>query len=59
MVDFTAQVAEETAINLSQIAEIEAGLAEADRCEFASEEELATVIAKYVKAERRQQPPST
>lgn len=32
-----------------QLAEIEAGLSEADRGEFASEKELADVIAKYVK----------
>lgn len=31
-----------------QIAEIEAGLAEADRGEFASADELAQVVAKYV-----------
>ncbi|MDX8498191.1 CopG family ribbon-helix-helix protein [Mesorhizobium sp. VK4C] len=32
-----------------QLAEIEAGLDEADRGEFASEKDLAGVIAKYVK----------
>jgi predicted transcriptional regulator len=32
-----------------QLAEIEAGLGEADRGEFASEKELADVVAKYVK----------
>ncbi|MDX8532700.1 CopG family ribbon-helix-helix protein [Mesorhizobium sp. VK25A] len=32
-----------------QLAEIEAGLDEADRGEFASEKDLASVIAKYVK----------
>ena len=32
-----------------QLAEIEAGLAEADRGEFASAESLAAVVAKYVK----------
>ncbi|AZV20690.1 MULTISPECIES: CopG family ribbon-helix-helix protein [Mesorhizobium] len=32
-----------------QLAEIEAGLAEAERGEFASEQELAAVIGKYVK----------
>lgn len=32
-----------------QLAEIEAGLAEADRGEFASAEALADVVAKYVK----------
>lgn len=31
-----------------QIAEIEAGLAEADRGEFASDQELAAVFAKYI-----------
>jgi predicted transcriptional regulator len=31
-----------------QIAEIEAGLAEADRGEFASDADLARVVAKYV-----------
>lgn len=33
-----------------QLTEIEAGLAEADRGEFANEQELATVIGKYVKS---------
>ena len=33
-----------------QLAEIEAGLAEADRGEFANEQELAAVIGKYVKS---------
>jgi predicted transcriptional regulator len=32
-----------------QLAEIEAGLEEANRGEFASEEDLAAVIAKYIK----------
>ncbi|RVA17836.1 ribbon-helix-helix protein, CopG family [Mesorhizobium sp. M7A.F.Ca.CA.004.11.2.1] len=32
-----------------QLAEIEAGLVEAERGEFASEQELAAVIGKYVK----------
>ncbi|MBE1706191.1 MULTISPECIES: CopG family ribbon-helix-helix protein [Mesorhizobium] len=32
-----------------QLAEIEAGLAEAERGEFANEQELAAVIAKYIK----------
>lgn len=32
-----------------QLAEIEAGLAEADRGEFASPEEVAAVFAKYLK----------
>ena len=32
-----------------QISEIEAGLAEADRGEFASDEEVAKVLAKYLK----------
>ena len=32
-----------------QLAEIEAGIAEADRGEFASDEQLANVIGKYVK----------
>jgi predicted transcriptional regulator len=35
-----------------QLAEIEAGLAEANRGEFASAEALADVIAKYVKPVR-------
>ncbi len=35
-----------------QLAEIEAGLAEADRGEFASAEELASVVSKYVKPAR-------
>lgn len=33
-----------------QLAEIEAGLAEADRGEFANDQELAAVIGKYVKS---------
>ncbi len=33
-----------------QIAEIEAGLAEANRGEFASDEEMAKVIRKYVRS---------
>jgi predicted transcriptional regulator len=33
-----------------QLAEIEAGLAEAKQGEFASEEELALVVTKYVHA---------
>ena len=32
-----------------QLAEIQAGIAEADRGEFASTDELASVVAKYVK----------
>ncbi|WP_214474472.1 CopG family ribbon-helix-helix protein [Mesorhizobium sp. dw_380] len=32
-----------------QLAEIEAGLAEAERGEFANEQELAAVIGKYLK----------
>jgi len=32
-----------------QIAEIEAGLAEADKGEFASDEDVARVLAKYLK----------
>lgn len=32
-----------------QLAEIEAGLAEADQGKFASEKELADVVAKYVR----------
>ncbi len=35
-----------------QLAEIEAGLAEADRGEFASAEALASVVAQYVKPVR-------
>lgn len=35
-----------------QLAEIEAGLAEADRGEFASADELARVVAKYVTTSR-------
>lgn len=35
-----------------QIAEIEAGLAEADRGAFASADDLARVVAKYVTPER-------
>lgn len=36
-----------------QLAEIEAGLAEADRGEFASDEDVARVVSKYVKAARK------
>lgn len=36
-----------------QIAEIEAGLAEADRGEFASTAELAQIVAKHVAPPRR------
>lgn len=36
-----------------QLAEIEAGLAEADRGEFASETDLARVVGKYVKSARQ------
>ena len=35
-----------------QLAEIEAGLAEADRGEFASAEDVANVVGKYVKSDR-------
>ncbi|ESY65604.1 CopG family ribbon-helix-helix protein [Mesorhizobium sp. B283B1A] len=35
-----------------QLAEIEAGLAEAERGEFANDQELAAVIGKYVKPAR-------
>jgi len=36
-----------------QLAEIEAGLAEAERGEFASEADLARVVGKYVKSARQ------
>lgn len=36
-----------------QLAEIEAGLAEADRGGFASDEEVAKVVGKYVKSARQ------
>ncbi|QFI70024.1 CopG family ribbon-helix-helix protein [Sinorhizobium alkalisoli] len=36
-----------------QLAEIQAGIDEADRGEFASANELASVVAKYVKAARQ------
>lgn len=36
-----------------QLAEIEAGLAEADRGEFASDEDVAKVVGKYVKSIRQ------
>ncbi|CAN7764398.1 ribbon-helix-helix protein, CopG family [Ensifer sp. NM-2] len=36
-----------------QIAEMEAGIAEADRGEFACEDDVARVIGKYVKAASR------
>lgn len=36
-----------------QIAEIEAGLAEANRGEFASDDEVAKVIGKYIKSARQ------
>ncbi|MDB5651515.1 MAG: ribbon-helix-helix, copG family protein [Hyphomicrobiales bacterium] len=32
-----------------QLAEIEAGVAEADRCDFASADDMAKVIGKYLK----------
>lgn len=35
-----------------QLAEIEAGLAEAERGEFANDQELAAVIGKYIKPAR-------
>lgn len=36
-----------------QLADIEAGLAEAERGEFASEDDLAHVVGKYVKSARQ------
>ena len=36
-----------------QLAEIEAGLAEADRGEFASDEDVMKVVAKYVEPARQ------
>ncbi|MHB0954264.1 MAG: CopG family ribbon-helix-helix protein [Allorhizobium sp.] len=36
-----------------QLAEIEAGIAEADRGEFASDDDVARVVGKYVKATSR------
>jgi predicted transcriptional regulator len=36
-----------------QLAEIEAGLAEADRGEFASDDDVARVVGKYVKTTSR------
>jgi predicted transcriptional regulator len=36
-----------------QLAEIEAGIAEADRGEFASDDDVARVIGKYVKTTSR------
>lgn len=36
-----------------QLAEIEAGIAEADRDEFANDDDVARVVAKYVKATSR------
>ncbi|WP_440658942.1 CopG family ribbon-helix-helix protein [Ensifer adhaerens] len=36
-----------------QLAEIEVGLAEADRGEFASDEDVARVVGKYVKSARQ------
>ncbi|MEI2302321.1 CopG family ribbon-helix-helix protein [Ensifer sp. MJa1] len=36
-----------------QLAEIESGLAEADRGEFASDEDVAKVVTKYVKSARQ------
>lgn len=36
-----------------QIAEIEAGLAEANRGEFASDDEVAKVVGKYIKSTRQ------
>lgn len=48
MAAFTVRVADDVATKLEQLAEIEAGLAEADRGEFATDAELASVIEKYV-----------
>ncbi|MDF8356398.1 CopG family ribbon-helix-helix protein [Ensifer adhaerens] len=39
-----------------QLAEIEAGLTEADRGEFASDEDVAKVVRKYVKSARNHEP---
>jgi predicted transcriptional regulator len=36
-----------------QLAEIEAGVAEAERGDFASDRDLAAVVGKYVKSARR------
>lgn len=36
-----------------QLAEIEAGIAEADRSEFASDDDVARVVGKYAKATSR------
>ncbi|KQV28889.1 hypothetical protein ASC97_24070 [Rhizobium sp. Root1203] len=36
-----------------QLAEIEAGIAEADRGEFANDDDVARVVSKYVKASSR------
>ncbi|RWN02304.1 MAG: ribbon-helix-helix protein, CopG family [Mesorhizobium sp.] len=36
-----------------QLAEIEAGLAEAERGDFASDRDVAAVVGKYVKSARR------
>ena len=36
-----------------QLAEIEAGIAEADRGEFANDDDVARVVGKYVKATSR------
>ncbi|AOF93027.1 CopG family ribbon-helix-helix protein [Sinorhizobium sp. RAC02] len=36
-----------------QLAEVEAGIAEADRGEFASDDEVARVVGKYVKTTSR------
>jgi predicted transcriptional regulator len=44
----SGDLAEEAAGNPDQIAEIAAGLAEANRGEFASAADLAAVVAKYV-----------
>ena len=48
MAAFTVRLDDYLAREEWQIAEIEAGIAEADRGEFASAEDLARVVAKYV-----------
>lgn len=53
MTAFTVRVPDETARRLDELAEIKAGLAEAESGQFASTEEVARVIAKYVKAAER------
>lgn len=54
MTAFTVDVSDSLAKKLDQLAEIEAALAEADRGDFASDEEFLRVIGKYLKPANEQ-----